>query len=288
MANCRLRAAALLKSSSVSSPVGISGREKPSISRQMWRAVYKLASPKKDTTEPNVAQTVEMAKARKRLHEIRALSGKKRSTSTQESVLLYIQRGPLPEVLIEMIEKREQAAIYRTFGLRAAHRMFSTLTQTDEKARLLIGLLEAIHENGSDSHFLADLEGCASTVIQDLEMAWSGLCKLIVESCLKWVAYFSDQTIQGGSKRVSIYRALLCGMATINLDFRPADSNLIRDCGLLHLLSQVLYFKHSKIVTTSQFSIRYLIYHTGLAVYHCADTSFVYSVDRIGVSSLLL
>ena len=145
----------------------------------------------------------------------------------------------MPDTLTNLVEKCEQAANYRIKGLMAINSLYFSLSDTDEKTRILFGLLETIHGRMEDSHILLDLKGCSGTATLGVEDAWTFLSRGIVESCRKWASYFSHENIvTDESKKASAFRALLCGLTVVNLSFKPGDARILETSGLMDLLFQ--------------------------------------------------
>jgi hypothetical protein len=152
-----------------------------------------------------------------------------------------------------MIATREVSVKYRMEGLSAVSSLLKDLTSTDEKARVLIGLIEVIHSY-SDAHYQSDLSGICTDSLTRLSTVWQALSTSIVAECSNWLAYCSNASTLSTStiaKQEAVIRALLCGLAVLVQDFRPSDTTLIRDSGLMGLLAKATQCPHSAVRSLS-------------------------------------
>ena len=189
-----------------------------------------------------MAAVVKASTAKKWLHE--AISAKNQGSrahnlTLEEQILGYIKKGPLPEVMQKNIEERNKTSAFRAKGFVAIRKLISDLSKTEDKARVLIGLLDVFHRPGK-VHFLSELMGSSPSCLAKVEASYQELSSLVIADCEKWLtACSSVSTISSytDAKQESVVRALLCGLSVVVQDFTSRDSDFIHSSGLIPLLS---------------------------------------------------
>lgn len=246
MRDCFDRACQLLKMNSVK-------KTSPELStKKMWKAAASLlglqSKSQPDSPYANsIFKVSKFSSTKKWLHDaISSRSMEKRSLKIEEALMSFVQRGPTSQMIYSMIEIREEAVELRIEGLSAALDLLHELSKVEEKTRILMGLIEAIHSH-KDVHYVSELCGISETSLTKLSNSWYALNKVIVDDCLRWLQECGTSVAISTStttKQTLFHRALLCGLSVAVLDFRPSDAAGLRDSGLLLLLSKMSYCPH--------------------------------------------
>ena len=159
--------------------------------------------------------------------------------SLEEQILSYIQSGPSPEAMRSFIRAREKASKFRSEGYVAAASLLTEVRKTEDKTRILMGVLDVMHRPLS-VHFYSDLLGASSKHLQEVQDSYQKLANIIIEECTKWMSACGSTrkiSMYSEAKQESVVRALLCGLSVVVQDFSPRDGRNIESSGLIALLS---------------------------------------------------
>ena len=127
---------------------------------------------------------------------------------------------------------------HRVDGFRLWLELFQDVTSDEDKARVILGLLEVIHSQDT-AHFFNELEGISTNSLESVKTAWRSLATAIIERSEYWLSACRVGTLStyALAKQESIVTSLLCGMSAVILDYRPIDASLIIESKLINFLS---------------------------------------------------
>ena len=148
------------------------------------------------------------------------------------TVLQYLRKGPLLEEIAETVSCRETAARYRILGYRIFEDLYDRADVIDQKVSIICSLLSAVHPQ-DDAHFSADLEGTNANLLEETGHAWLRLLTKVIADCRQW---HSEIARKGPRSASDPLRALVSGLCLSMQDFRPSDSSMVKQSGLLNLL----------------------------------------------------